>query len=87
MNTLEKAFSKEVLRRDTLESLKILHNLDHHQFQSLMRFFMTMINQSPEAREERLDSLLYIKLLPDTEFAKLIDNMEHIQESDEIWEF
>lgn len=82
MVSLEKEFSKEVTKRDTLESLKILHQLDNDQFQSLIRFFMTMLNQSGEKREERLDSLVYIKMLPEQEFLKLIQNMEHIHPVD-----
>lgn len=82
MSTLEKEFSKEVSKRDTLESLKILHGLDNDQFQALMRFFMTMLHQSEEEREERLDSLLYIKMLPAADFHKLIQNMEHFHPID-----
>ncbi len=82
MNTLEKEFSKEVTKRDMLESLKILRGLDNDQFQSLMRFFMTMLHQTEEAREERLDSLLYIKMLPEPEFLQLVRNMEHFNSID-----
>lgn len=82
MNTLEKEFSKEVTKRDMLESLKILRGLDNDQFQSLMRFFMTMLHQTEEAREERLDSLLYIKMLPEQEFLQLVRNMEHFNSID-----
>lgn len=77
MTSLEKEFFKEVTKRDTLESLKILRSLDNDQFQSLIRFFLTMLHQSEEAREERLDSMLYIKMLSEAEFSKLIQNMEH----------
>lgn len=82
MSSLEKEFSKEVIKRDILESLKILRDLDNDQFQSLIRFFLTMINQSDDEREERLDSLVYIQMLSDADFAKLIQNMEHIQSID-----
>lgn len=82
MSSLEKEFSKEVTKRDTLESIKILRGLDNDQFQSLMRFFMTMLHQSEEAREERLDSLLYIKMLPEQDFDKLVRNMEHFNPID-----
>lgn len=82
MNTLEKEFSKEVTKRDMLESLKILRGLDNDQFQSLMRFFMAMLHQTEEAREERLDSLLYIKMLPEPEFLQLVRNMEHFNSID-----
>lgn len=82
MSSLEKEFSTEVTKRDTLESIKILRGLDNDQFQSLMRFFMTMLHQSEEAREERLDSLLYIKMLPEQDFDKLVRNMEHFNPID-----
>lgn len=82
MSSLEKEFSKEVSKRDAVESLKVLHGLDNDQFQSLMRFFMTMLHQSEEEREERLDSLLYIKMLPEQDFRKLIQNMEHFNPID-----
>lgn len=82
MSSLEKEFSKEVSKRDAVESLKVLHSLDNDQFQSLMRFFMTMLHQSEEEREERLDSLLYIKMLPEKDFRKLIQNMEHFNPID-----
>ncbi|PKL79826.1 MAG: hypothetical protein CVV27_01215 [Candidatus Melainabacteria bacterium HGW-Melainabacteria-1] len=82
MSTLEKEFSKEVTKRDTLESIKILRDLAPEQFQSLLRFFLTMLHQSEEAREERLDSLLYLKMLPEQDFLKLIENMEHLNPID-----
>ena len=82
LSSLEKEFSKEVIKRDTLESLKILRKLDNEQFQSLIRFFMTMLHQSEEAREERLDGMLYIKMLSDQDFWKLIQNMEHFNPID-----
>ncbi|PIQ27092.1 hypothetical protein COW36_14435 [bacterium (Candidatus Blackallbacteria) CG17_big_fil_post_rev_8_21_14_2_50_48_46] len=82
MATLEKEFSKEVVKRDTLDSLKILRGLSDDQFQSLIRFFMSMLTQSDEEREERLDSMVYIKMLSEPEFETLIKNMERFQALD-----
>lgn len=82
MASLEKEFFSEVSKRDTLESLKILRKLDNDQFQALIRFFMTMLQQSDEEREDRLDSMVYIKMLSDPEFDKLVQNMEHFHPID-----
>lgn len=80
--SLEREFSKEVLRRDMILTLKALRQFSLTEFQATVRYFMSMMHQNEAEREERLDSLLYLRMLSEKDFNRLLENMEQINSPD-----
>lgn len=80
--SLEREFSKEVLKRDMITTLKALRQFSLAEFQSIVHYFMSMLHQTEGVREERLDSLLYLRLLSDKDFNRLLENMEQLNSMD-----
>lgn len=80
--SLEREFSKEVLKRDMITTLKALRQFSLAEVQSIVHYFMSMLHQTEGEREERLDSLLYLRLLSDKDFNRLLQNMEQLNSMD-----